>query len=102
MPVLAPDVTMDMLDVRAGEALVVNFPLQLHHTLDESVDVNNPRDGLLRIVKSLSPKDVTIVEQELNTNTIVEQELNTNTAPFLPRFEETFGLLLGIWQCLSS
>ncbi|KAE9458175.1 hypothetical protein C3L33_09923, partial [Rhododendron williamsianum] len=76
VPVFAPEVTKDMLDVRPGEALAVNFPLQLHHTPDESVVVNNPRDGLLRLVKSLSPKVVTLVEQESNTN----------TAPFLTRF----------------
>ena len=62
--VFAPDITRDMLDVRPGEALAVNFPLHLHHTPDESVDVNNPRDGLLRMVKSLSPKVTTLVEQE--------------------------------------
>ncbi|KAE8733587.1 Chitin-inducible gibberellin-responsive protein 1 [Hibiscus syriacus] len=76
VPVLAPEITRDMLSIRPGEALAVNFPLQLHHTPDESVDVNNPRDGLLRLVKSLSPK----------VTTLVEQESNTNTAPFVPRF----------------
>jgi hypothetical protein len=79
VPVFAPDITKDMLGVRQGEALAVNFPLQLHHTPDESVVVNNPRDGLLRLVKSLSPKVVTLVEQESNTN----------TTPFLTRFFET-------------
>ncbi|KAH7860208.1 hypothetical protein Vadar_010660 [Vaccinium darrowii] len=79
VPVFAPDITKDMLGVRHGEALAVNFPLQLHHTPDESVVVNNPRDGLLRLVKSLSPKVVTLVEQESNTN----------TTPFLTRFVET-------------
>lgn len=78
VPVFAPEITRDMLDVRPGEALAVNFPLQLHHTPDESVDVNNPRDGLIRMIKSLCPKIVTLVEQESNTN----------TAPFLPRFVE--------------
>ncbi|CAL1355762.1 unnamed protein product [Linum trigynum] len=37
LPVFAPDVTREMLDVRQGEALAVNLPLQLHHTPDESV-----------------------------------------------------------------
>nr|AYM54755.1 chitin-inducible gibberellin-responsive protein 1-like transcript variant X1 [Cymbidium ensifolium] len=74
-----PQVTREMLDIQPGEALAVNFTLQLHHTPDESVDVSNPRDGLLRMVKSLSPKVVTLVEQESNTN----------TTPFLMRFLET-------------
>ncbi|RVW94684.1 Chitin-inducible gibberellin-responsive protein 1 [Vitis vinifera] len=64
VPVFAPDITQEMLDVRPGEALAVNFPLQLHHTPDESVDVNNPRDELLRMVKSLSPKVTTLERKE--------------------------------------
>ncbi|CAA6658334.1 unnamed protein product [Spirodela intermedia] len=37
----------------AQDALAVSFTLQLHHTPDESVEVGNPRDGLLRMVKGL-------------------------------------------------
>ncbi|KAK8648525.1 hypothetical protein V6N13_129275 [Hibiscus sabdariffa] len=92
MPVFAADITRDMLDVRPGEALAVNFPLQLHHTPDESVDVNNPRDGLLRMVKSLSPK----------ITTLVEQESNTNTAPFLPRFIETLEYYLAMFESIDE
>ncbi|XVF34103.1 hypothetical protein REPUB_Repub18cG0028500 [Reevesia pubescens] len=92
VPVFAPDITRDMLDVRPGEALAVNFPLQLHHTPDESVDVNNPRDGLLRMVKSLSPK----------ITTLVEQESNTNTAPFLPRFIETLEYYLAMFESIDE
>ncbi|XVF77672.1 hypothetical protein PTKIN_Ptkin14bG0065900 [Pterospermum kingtungense] len=92
VPVFAPDITRDMLDVRPGEALAVNFPLHLHHTPDESVDVNNPRDGLLRMVKSLSPKVITLVEQESNTN----------TAPFLPRFMETLEYYLAIFESIDE
>lgn len=92
VPVFALDVTRDMLDVRPGEVLAVNFPMQLHHTPDESVDVNNPRDGLLRMVKSLSPKVVTLVEQESNTN----------TAPFLPRFIETLEYYLAMFESMDE
>ncbi|CAJ2659972.1 unnamed protein product [Trifolium pratense] len=91
IPVFAPDVTRDMLDIRVGEALAVNFPLQLHHTADESVDVNNPRDGLLRLVKSLAPKVVTLVEQESNTN----------TTPFFNRFIETLDYYLAIFESID-
>nr|KYP34968.1 Chitin-inducible gibberellin-responsive protein 1 [Cajanus cajan] len=91
VPVLAPDVTKDMLDVRPGEALAVNFPLQLHHTADESVDMSNPRDGLLRLVKSLSPK----------VTTLVEQESNTNTTPFFIRFIETLDYYLAIFESID-
>jgi hypothetical protein len=69
------DVTPAMLDCRPGEALVVNFAFQLHHLPDESVSIMNERDQLLRMVKGLHPKLVTLVEQDANTN----------TAPFLPR-----------------
>ncbi|KAJ8753470.1 hypothetical protein K2173_019869 [Erythroxylum novogranatense] len=58
----------EMLEIKPAK-LVVNFPLQLHHTPDESVDMTNPRDGLLRMVKSLNPKLTIFVEQESNTNT---------------------------------
>ncbi|KAI9083035.1 hypothetical protein K1719_034939 [Acacia pycnantha] len=91
LPVFGPDVTRDVLDIRPGEALAVNFPLQLHHTADESVDVNNPRDGLLRMVKSLSPKVVTLVEQESNTN----------TTPFFNRFIETLDYYLAMFDSID-
>ncbi|KAK4727363.1 hypothetical protein R3W88_032280 [Solanum pinnatisectum] len=91
VPVFAPEITWDVLDVRPGEALAVNFPLQLHHTPDESVDVNNPRDGLIRMIKSLCPKIVTLVEQESNTN----------TAPFLPRFVEALGYYHAMFESID-
>ncbi|KAF3453548.1 hypothetical protein FNV43_RR03988 [Rhamnella rubrinervis] len=91
VPVFAPDVTLEMLDVRPGEALTVNFPLQLHHTPDESIDVNNPRDGLLRMVKSLSPKVVTLVEQECNVN----------TTPFFNRYVETLDYYLAMFESID-
>ena len=47
------------------------------HSLDLSIFLCS--DRLLRMVKSLSPKVVTLVEQESNTN----------TAAFFPRFKET-------------
>ncbi|WVZ03708.1 hypothetical protein V8G54_024514 [Vigna mungo] len=91
VPVLAPYVTKDMLEIRPGEALAVNFPLQLHHTADESVDMNNPRDGLLRLVKSLSPK----------VTTLIEQESNTNTTPFFNRFIETLDYYFAIFESID-
>ncbi|GLU24301.1 hypothetical protein SLE2022_402470 [Rubroshorea leprosula] len=45
---------------------------------DESVSIENPRDELLRHVKRLLPRIVTLVEQEMNTN----------TAPFVARVGE--------------
>ncbi|XP_072956343.1 chitin-inducible gibberellin-responsive protein 1-like [Typha angustifolia] len=91
LPVYGPQVTREMLNIRPGEALAVNFTLHLHHTPDESVDVNNPRDGLLRMVKGLSPK----------VTTLVEQESNTNTTPFLTRFSETFDYYYAMFESID-
>ncbi|KAI0497843.1 hypothetical protein KFK09_021081 [Dendrobium nobile] len=92
LSVYGPQVTRDMLEIQPGEALAVNFTLQLHHTPDESVNVNNPRDGLLRMVKSLSPKVVTLVEQESNTN----------TTPFLMRLSETFDYYCVMFESIDE
>lgn len=87
----AADVQPYMLDCRPGEALAVNFAFQLHHMPDESVSTRNPRDQLLRMVKGLSPKVVTVVEREMNTN----------TAPFLPRFMEALNYYSAVFESLD-
>ncbi|CAO2047963.1 unnamed protein product [Urochloa humidicola] len=51
------------------EALAVNLPFALSRVPDESVSPANPRDELLRRVRALGPRVVTLVEQELSTNT---------------------------------
>ncbi|GLU15788.1 hypothetical protein SLE2022_322530 [Rubroshorea leprosula] len=73
------EVQVEHLGVEIGEAIAVNFPFVLHHMPDESVSTWNHRDRLIRLVKSLSPKVVTLIEQESNTN----------TSPFFHRFIET-------------
>ncbi|OIT05398.1 PREDICTED: scarecrow-like protein 13 [Nicotiana attenuata] len=85
-------VELENLQVRHGEALAVNFPYMLHHMPDESVSTMNHRDRLLRLVKSLSPKIVTLVEQESNTN----------TAPFLPRFRETLDYYTAMFESTDA
>lgn len=87
----AADVQPYMLDCRPGEALAVNFAFQLHHMPDESVSTRNPRDQLLRMVKGLNPKVVTVVEREMNTN----------TAPFLPRFMEALNYYSAVFESLD-
>ncbi|XP_043689653.1 chitin-inducible gibberellin-responsive protein 1-like [Telopea speciosissima] len=91
VPVFAPEVKREMFELRPGEALAVNFTLQLHHTPDESVDVNNPRDGILRMLRSLSPK----------VFTLVEQESNTNTTPFLARFKEALDFYSAMFESID-
>lgn len=85
------EVQLEDLGVRPGEAIAVNFALMLHHMPDESVSSQNHRDRLLRLVKSLSPKVVTLVEQESNTN----------TAPFFHRFLETLDYYLAIFESID-
>lgn len=85
------EVQFEDLELRAGEALAVNFAFSLHHMPDESVDTKNHRDRLLRLVKSLSPKVVTLIEQESNTN----------TAPFLPRYVETMNCYLAVFESID-
>ncbi|WZZ03417.1 hypothetical protein YC2023_089338 [Brassica napus] len=85
------EVEAENLDVRIGEALGVNFAYMLHHLPDESVSTENHRDGVLRIVKSLSPKVVTLVEKECNTN----------TSPFLPWFLETLSYYTAMFESID-
>ncbi|WOH12144.1 hypothetical protein DCAR_0831643 [Daucus carota subsp. sativus] len=86
------EVKLENLRVRQGEALAVNFPYVLHHMPDESVSTENHRDRLLRLIKSLSPKVVTLVEQESNTN----------TSPFLPRFRETLEYYEAMFEAIDT
>ncbi|XVF39156.1 hypothetical protein PTKIN_Ptkin01aG0013200 [Pterospermum kingtungense] len=92
VPSRASLVTPSMLNCRAGEALIVNFAFQLHHMPDESVSTINQRDQLLRMVKSLNPKLVTVVEQDVNTN----------TSPFFPRFIEAYSYYSAVFESLDA
>ncbi|XP_065881317.1 scarecrow-like protein 1 [Euphorbia lathyris] len=85
-------VSPSMLGCKPGEALVVNFAFQLHHMPDESVSTVNERDQLLRMIKSLNPKLVTVVEQDVNTN----------TAPFLTRFVEAYNYYSAVFESLDA
>lgn len=85
-------VTPSMLNCKPGEALLVNFAFQLHHMPDESVSTVNQRDQLLQMIKSLNPKLVTIVEQDVNTN----------TAPFFPRFVEAYNYYSAVFESLDA
>ncbi|XP_073035247.1 scarecrow-like protein 8 [Primulina eburnea] len=63
------ELSREKLDINPDEALAVNFAFHLYKLPDESVTTENPRDEMLRRVKSLSPTVMTIVEQEMNANT---------------------------------
>ncbi|CAK9309725.1 unnamed protein product [Citrullus colocynthis] len=92
IPSNASDVTPSMLASRPGEALMVNFAFLLHHMPDESVSTVNLRDRLLRMVKSLNPKLVTVVEQDMNTN----------TNPFFSRFVEAYNYYAAVYNSLDA
>lgn len=85
------EVQAENFRIQPGEALAVNFAFALHHMPDESVSTQNDRDRLLRLVKSLSPKVVTLVEQESNTN----------TAPFFPRFLEALDYYSAMFESID-
>ncbi|MED6150579.1 DNA topoisomerase 2-associated protein pat1 [Stylosanthes scabra] len=87
------EVKLDDLDIRPGEAIAVNFAMMLHHLPDESVDIRmNHRDRLLRLAKFLSPKVVTLVEQDSNTSNL----------PFFPRFVETMNYYLAVFESIDA
>ncbi|KAH0937834.1 scarecrow-like protein 8 [Brassica rapa] len=81
------DISRESLGCGPDEPLAVNLAFKLYRVPDESVCMENPRDALLRRVKGLEPRVVTLVEQEMNSN----------TAPFLGRVSEAcacYGALL--------
>ncbi|KAJ0668436.1 putative transcription factor GRAS family [Helianthus annuus] len=86
------DVHWGNLRVRPGEALAVNFPYMLHHMPDESVSTTNHRDRLIRLVKHLTPKVVTLLEQESNTN----------TSSFSKRFEEALDYYTAMFESIDA
>lgn len=85
------EVRLEDFELRPNEAVAVNFAIMLHHVPDESVNIHNHRDRLLRLVKHMSPKVVTLVEQEFNTN----------NAPFLQRFLETMNYYSAVYESID-
>lgn len=92
LPLSGSDIQVNMLEVRDGEALAVNFAFQLHQMPDESVSTSNHRDRLIQMVRRLNP----------NVVTLVEQESNTNTASFFPRFRETLNYYSAVFASLDT
>ncbi|GAB2223619.1 hypothetical protein Droror1_Dr00017760 [Drosera rotundifolia] len=73
------------------ETIVVNFSFKLYRVPDESVSMENFRDELLRRVKGLRPRVVTLVEQEMSLN----------TAPFLTRVNETCAYYGAVFESMD-
>ncbi|XP_008807223.1 scarecrow-like protein 8 [Phoenix dactylifera] len=80
------------LGCEPGEALAVNLAFVLSRVADESVSPANPRDELLRRVKSLGPRVVVLAEQDMNAN----------TAPFAARFAEACGHYGALLESLEA
>ncbi|KAK3444795.1 hypothetical protein EUGRSUZ_A00769 [Eucalyptus grandis] len=81
------ELSRDSLGCEPDEVLAVNLAFKLYRMPDKSVSAENPRYDLLRRVKGLGPRVVTLLEQEMNGN----------TAPFPMRMEEAlvyYGALL--------
>ncbi|XP_057951408.1 scarecrow-like protein 8 [Malania oleifera] len=86
------DLSRDSLGCGPEEAVVVNLAFKLYRMPDESVRTDNPRDELLRRVKGLRPRVVTVVEQEMNCN----------TAPFTARVSEVCAYYGALFDSLDS
>ncbi|XWS48466.1 hypothetical protein CRYUN_Cryun13aG0080000 [Craigia yunnanensis] len=86
------DLSRDSLGCEPDELLAVNFAFKLYRMPDESVSMENPRDELLRRVKGLAPRVVTLVEQEINTN----------TAPFASRVGEACRYYGALFESIES
>ncbi|KAK9091892.1 hypothetical protein Syun_026803 [Stephania yunnanensis] len=86
------EVDLNKLGLRPREAIAVNFPYILHHMPDESVGTANHRDRLIRLVRGLNPKIVTLIEQESNTN----------TSSFVPRFKEALEFYTAMFESVEA
>ncbi|XP_062149752.1 scarecrow-like protein 8 [Alnus glutinosa] len=86
------ELTRESLGCEPDEPLAVNFAFKLCRMPDESVSTENPRDELLRRVKAMEPRVVTLVEQEMNAN----------TAPFLARVGETCAYYGAMFESMEA
>ncbi|KAJ8512467.1 hypothetical protein OPV22_002901 [Ensete ventricosum] len=80
------------LGCEPGEVLIVNLAFVLSRVADESVSLANPRDEILRRVRALQPRLVTLAEQEINTS----------TAAFPARFAEACGHYGALLESLEA
>jgi hypothetical protein len=91
IPAASHEVELEHLYIRPQEVIAVNFAYQLHHVPDECVSMENHRDRIIRMIKSINPRVVTLVEQESNTN----------TAPFFPRYMETLNYYTAMFESID-
>lgn len=92
VPQKLAELTRDSIGCEPDETVMVNFAFKLSRIPDESVCTENPRDELLRRVKALAPRVVTLLEQEMNGN----------TAPFLARVAESCSYYGALFDSVES
>uniref|UniRef100_A0A0C9QU48 TSA: Wollemia nobilis Ref_Wollemi_Transcript_9651_2476 transcribed RNA sequence n=1 Tax=Wollemia nobilis TaxID=56998 RepID=A0A0C9QU48_9CONI len=86
------DVKPWMLQLRAGEIIAVNSIFQMHRLLYSDGSGSSPIDAVLKSVRSLKPKIVTIVEQEANHNAL----------PFIDRFTQALHYYSTMFDSLEA
>lgn len=87
-----PPLSRQAIGCDPDESLVVRLAFHLSHVPDESVTPANPRDDLLRRIRSMNPAVVALAEQELSGN----------TAPFLPRFADAHAHYAALFDSLHQ
>ncbi|KAF7046486.1 hypothetical protein CFC21_055512 [Triticum aestivum] len=80
------------LGVIRGEVVAVNFNLGLHKISDDDESSLSQRDRILKLARSLSPRLVTLVEHELNTN---------EATTFADRFAETLDYYTAVFESVD-
>ncbi|KAK7320778.1 hypothetical protein VNO77_30566 [Canavalia gladiata] len=90
-PKMVTEAVQNQEEERGDRALVVNFAFQLPHMPDESVSTINGQDRFLHLVKSLNPKLITVMEQDVNTT----------TTPFSPRLVEAYNYCSAVFESLD-
>ncbi|GAB2249829.1 hypothetical protein Droror1_Dr00013188 [Drosera rotundifolia] len=85
------ELSRDNLGIKDDEVVVVNFAFMLYRVPDESVSMDNYRDGMLRRVKGLKPRVVILLEQDMNLN----------TAPFISGVNEASAYYAALFESLD-
>ena len=88
----AEDLVVESLTSGPGETLAVNAAFFLHHLPDGSVVERGPRNMLLRRIRDLNPKILTLVEPDSEHHAL----------PFLPRMEEAMRHYGAVFEALDA
>lgn len=70
LPQEVEELHRDTFELNADEALVVNCQMRLHYIPDETMDPACPRSQFLRLIRSLDPTIVTLVDEDANLTSL--------------------------------